>query len=106
MKDRLGALLGTVDPLGLLDEIRTVQHHLAALATGATVHPMPQRDAELDRFLRSLAVAWRAGEVRPAVDTEVGTEQVPSLWTVRFVTPNPSHCDLKIGLAMDWKRVQ
>ncbi len=65
-KDRLGALLGTLDPLlGLLDEIRTVQHHLAALAAGATVQPMPQRDAELDRFLRSLALAWRAGEVRP-----------------------------------------
>ena len=34
-KDRLGALLGTLDPLGLLDEIRTVQHHLAALAAGS-----------------------------------------------------------------------
>ena len=65
MKDRLPAVLGTVDPLGLLDEIRAVQHHLAGLAAGATVHPMPQRDADLDGFLRSLALAWRAGEVRP-----------------------------------------
>ncbi len=65
MKDRLRAVLGTVDPLGLLDEIRSVQHHLAGLAAGATVHPMPQRDADLDGFLRSLALAWRAGEVRP-----------------------------------------
>ena len=54
-----------VDPLALLDEIRAVQHHLAALAAGATVHPMPERDADLDGFLRSLALAWRAGEVRP-----------------------------------------
>ena len=41
MKDRPRAVLGTVDPLGLLDEIRAVQHHLAGLAAGATVHPMP-----------------------------------------------------------------
>ena len=80
MKGRLGALLGTLDPLGLLDEIRTVQHHLAALAAGATVHPMPQRDAELDRFLRSLAVAWRAGEVRP---THRPAAQAPRCWRTR-----------------------
>ena len=64
MKDRLRALAGTLDPLGLLDEIRAVQHHLAGLAAGSTVHPMPQRNADLDGFLRSLALAWRAGEVR------------------------------------------
>ncbi|MCY3813575.1 MAG: transposase family protein [Gammaproteobacteria bacterium] len=33
-KDRLRAALGTLDPLALLDEIRAVQHHLAALAAG------------------------------------------------------------------------
>ena len=56
-KDRLRAVLGMLDPLVLLDEIRAVQHHLAALAAGATVHPMPERDADLDGFLRSLALA-------------------------------------------------
>jgi integrase-like protein len=65
MKDRLRALLGTLDPLRLLDEIRTVQHHLAALAAGEQVHVLPHRDADLDRFLKSLAHAWRDGEVRP-----------------------------------------
>ena len=65
MKDRPRALAGTLDPLGLLDEIRAVQHHLAGLAAGSTVHPMPQRDADLDGFLRSLKLVWRAGEVRP-----------------------------------------
>ena len=79
-KERLGALLGTLDPLGLLDEIRTVQHHLAALAAGATVHPMPQREAELDRFLSSLAVAWRAGEVRP---THRPAAKAPRSWRTR-----------------------
>lgn len=65
MRDRLRAVLATLDPLKLLDEIRTVQHHLAGLASGEQVHVLPHRDADLDRFLKSLANAWRDGEVRP-----------------------------------------
>ncbi len=55
MKGRLRALAGTLDPLGLLDEVRAIQHHLAGLPAGSTVHPMPQRDADLDGFCG----AWR-----------------------------------------------
>ena len=80
MKDRLRALAGSLDPLGLLDEIRAVQHHLAGLAAGSTVHPMPQRDADLDGFLRSLALAWRAGEVRP---THQPRKRPPRHWRTR-----------------------
>ena len=80
MKDRLRALAGTLDPLGLLDEIRAVQHHLAGLAAGSTVHPMPQRNADLDGFLRSLALAWRAGEVRP---THRPRKRPPRHWRTR-----------------------
>jgi hypothetical protein len=65
MKERLRAVLVTLDPLRLLDEIRTVQHHLAGLVAGERLHVLPHRDADLDRFLRSLASAWRDGEVRP-----------------------------------------
>ena len=79
-KDRLRAVLGTVDPLALLDEIRAVQHHLAALAAGVTVHPMPERDADLDGFLRSLALAGRAGEVRP---THRARQRPPRHWRTR-----------------------
>ena len=43
-------------PRRLLDEIRAVQHHLAGLAAGSTVHPMPQRDADLDGIGRERAV--------------------------------------------------
>ena len=57
--------MGTLDPLRLLDESRTVQQHLAGLAMGERVHALPHRDADLDRFLQSLAPAWREGEVRP-----------------------------------------
>ena len=42
--------LNRLDPQGLLDEIRAVQHQLAAQTAGATVHPIPQRDADLDQF--------------------------------------------------------
>ena len=79
-KDRLRAVIGMLDPLVLLDEIRAVQHHLAALAAGATVHPMPERDADLDGFLRSLALAWRAGEVRP---THRARTRPPQPWRTR-----------------------
>jgi hypothetical protein len=64
-KQRLRAVLVTLDPLRLLDEIRTVQHHLAGLAAGEAIHVLPSRDADLDRFLRGLATAWKSGEVRP-----------------------------------------
>jgi len=55
----------TLDPLRLLDEIRTMQHHLAALASGGTPHLVTHRDADLDEFLRGLATAWRDGDARP-----------------------------------------
>ena len=55
MKERLRAVLATLDPLRLLDEIRTVQHHLAGLAAGERLHELPHRDADLDRFSKSLA---------------------------------------------------
>jgi hypothetical protein len=65
MKDRLRAVLATLDPLRLLDEIRTVQQHLASLAAGDRITALPHRDADLDRFLKHLAIAWRDGEIRP-----------------------------------------
>ena len=64
-KQRLRAVLVTLDPLRLLDEIRTVQHHLACLTAGQQLHALPHRDADLDRFLRSLVTAWKEGEARP-----------------------------------------
>ena len=68
MKERLRAVMLTLDPLRLLDEIRAVQHHIAGLAAGEVVHALPSRDADLDRFLHSLATAWTGGEVRPTID--------------------------------------
>lgn len=70
IKERLRAVALTLDPLRLLDEIRTVQHQLAGLAAGATPHVVPHRDGELDLFLKSLATAWHDGEVRPTHRSE------------------------------------
>jgi hypothetical protein len=80
MRDRLRAVLGTLDPLRLLDEIRTVQHHLAGLAAGERVHVLPHRDADLDHFMKSLAHAWRDGEVRP---THRSGPKPPRHWRTR-----------------------
>ena len=80
MRDRLRAVLGTLDPLRLLDEIRTVQHHLAGLAAGERIHVLPRRDADLDRFMKSLAHAWRDGEVRP---THRSGPKPPRHWRTR-----------------------
>ena len=42
-----------------------MQHHLAALAKGERVNAPATRSEDLTEFLASLALAWKAGEVRP-----------------------------------------
>ena len=81
MKDRLRALLGTLDPLRLLDEIRTVQRHLAGLAAGESVHALSHRDADLDRFLQSLAHACGRAKCVRHID---GFEASPVLAHMRI----------------------
>lgn len=65
VKDRLRGMIVTVDPLRLLDEIRTMQHHVACLGVNASPTALPPRSADLDAFLHGLSTAWRDGEVRP-----------------------------------------
>jgi len=64
MKQRLRAVADQLDPLRLLEEIRAVQQHLAALAAGQTPHLAPRHEGHLDGFLKGLATAWQQGEVR------------------------------------------
>ena len=64
MKERLRAVAVQLDPLRLLEEIRSVQHHLAALAVGQPTHLAPRHEGSLDGFLAGLATAWQHGEVR------------------------------------------
>ncbi len=65
MKERLHGLIASLDPLRLLEEIRTVQQHLADLVSGLATNVIPGRSSDLDAFLRSLSTAWQGGEVRP-----------------------------------------
>lgn len=64
MKERLRAVALQLDPLRLLEEIRSVQHHLAALAAGETTHVAVRHEGNLEGFLTGLASAWQHGEVR------------------------------------------
>lgn len=79
-KEKLRAVLATLDPLRLLDEIRTVQRHIASLAAGLPAHLAPARDGDLERFLQSLGTAWRTGEVRP---THMARPKVARYWRTR-----------------------
>ena len=65
VKQRLREVAANLDPLKLLEEIRTVQHLLAGIAAGETPHAAAQRDVDLDAFLKGLSTAWQDGEVRP-----------------------------------------
>jgi hypothetical protein len=87
MKDRLRAVAIQLDPLRLLEEIRSVQHHLAALAAGETTH-LARGEGNLDSFLAGLATAWQHGEVRathrrtprPARDWRTRKDPFESAW--------------------------
>jgi hypothetical protein len=87
MKDRLRAVAIQLDPLRLLEEIRSVQHHLAALAAGETPHP-PPAEGNLTAFLGGLATAWQYGEVRathrrtprPARDWRTRVDPFEAVW--------------------------
>jgi hypothetical protein len=83
IKARLREVTGTLDPLQLLDEIRAMQNHLAMLANGEHPNTPPRRDEDLNRFLASLATAWRGGEVRP---THTKKPRPPRYWRTR---PDP-----------------
>jgi hypothetical protein len=88
VKDRLRAVAVQLDPLRLLEEIRAVQHHLAALAAGQITHLAPRPEGSLDRFLAGLATAWQHGEVRathrlaprPARDWRTRKDPFASAW--------------------------
>ncbi len=79
-KERLRAVLATLDPLQLLDEIRTMQAHLASLAAGSKAYAAPSRNPNLDRFLASLESAWKGGEIRP---THKGKPREQRQWRTR-----------------------
>jgi hypothetical protein len=79
-KDKLRAVAALLDPLRLLNQIRSMQRHLVDLAAGEVPSMVANDDPELEGFLKSLRTAWRSGEVRP---THVAREAPPRDWRTR-----------------------
>jgi hypothetical protein len=81
IKTRLQQEFAQLDPVRLLEEIRSAQQALANLVMGKSLDPetVAGEDA-LKAFMQSLATAWQAGEVRP---THQRKAKGPRAWRTR-----------------------
>jgi hypothetical protein len=61
-KNRLISQMASLDPMSLLKKIRESQEALAAIAQS---RPPETANVDISPFVRNLATAWKAGEVRP-----------------------------------------
>jgi len=80
VKLRLTEVLGSLDPLRLLEEIRQAQHQLVCLADDGVASLPAAQNEDLQRFLMGLSTAWQAGEVRP---TARERKRSPHDWRTR-----------------------
>ena len=78
-KGKLREVANALDPLKLLEEIRAVQEHLAALADGETLSSATPEPPDLSAFVAGLSSAWRAGEVRPTFSSDAKPRYLRSL---------------------------
>lgn len=69
-KEALRRVEGQLDPLKLLEEIRALQAHLAALADGEIPPGTHDETPDLRAFVASLSSAWRGGETRPTFSSD------------------------------------
>jgi hypothetical protein len=81
-KGKLREVANALDPLKLLEEIRAVQAHLAALADGETLSSATPEPPDLSAFVAGLSSAWRAGEVRPTFSIDAKPRYLRSLQSV------------------------
>jgi hypothetical protein len=86
-KNKLREVSAQLDPLKLLEEMRAVQAHLAALADGETPPAMGSEPPNLATFLASLSSAWRDGEVRPTYSPEAKPRYLRGLQTIAVPVP-------------------
>jgi hypothetical protein len=63
-KEQLRQVFSTLDPVELLSRIREAQRNLARHEVGGENGKAAETSQELSRFVESLSVAWRDGEVR------------------------------------------
>jgi len=91
-KSKLREISAELDPLKLLEEMRAVQAHLAALADGETPPPMSSEAPNLAAFVASLSSAWHAGEIRPTFSIEAKPRYLRGLERVsaQALVPNPT----------------
>lgn len=61
-KKQLEQQFALLDPVRLLKHIRDAQHSVMAISEKLTPPPVSE---DLQKFVSSLATAWRSGEVRP-----------------------------------------
>lgn len=80
IKARLQHMAETLDPLQLLDQIRTMQQRLAIIAAGDKPPAIAHHDDDLASFLASLSTAWHEGEVRP---THRANQKASRHWRTR-----------------------
>ena len=87
MKTRLQEVAEALDPLQLLEEIRTMQSHLVVMADGGQPYEASAGELNLATFLAGLSSAWRAGEIRP---THLQESSPPRyLRRIQIVPPPP-----------------
>jgi hypothetical protein len=96
MRARLREVAEALDPLRLLEEIRTMQGYLVALADGDGKKPYVPEASDgpnLPNFLAGLSNAWRAGEVRPTHTRESKPPaqllRMPVMQTAAMSEPDP-----------------
>jgi hypothetical protein len=89
-KDVLRQISAELDPLKLLEEMRAVQAHLAALADGETPPQLTSDQPDLAAFVASLSSAWRAGEIRPTFSVEAKPRYLRGLQNVSAQTCRPA----------------
>lgn len=87
MKARLREVAEALDPLQLLEEIRTMQSHLVVLADGGKPYEPSPNELNLATFLAGLSSAWRAGEIRPTHAQESSPPRY--LRRIQIVPPPP-----------------
>jgi hypothetical protein len=90
-KETLREISAQLDPLKLLEEMRAVQAHLAALADGESPPPMTSEPPDLATFVASLSSAWRAGEIRPTFSIEAKPRYLRSLQKISSPPPVIAH---------------
>jgi len=90
-KTKLREIAAELDPLKLLEEMRAVQAHLAALADGETLPPSSAEPPNLAAFVASLSSAWHAGEIRPTFSTEAKPRYFCGVYSGSRRKPRPQY---------------